>query len=72
MCHKSISLGCSTLFSSKVQKKLDLVADGPPGAIDLLVGVDHLGLLPIDLERIYNLRIQSSPFGPDLLLSSYL
>ena len=60
--------GVQHLFSGKVQEKWDLVSNRPSGAIDLLVGVDHLGLHPIDLERIDNLRIQSSPFGPDLIL----
>ena len=56
------------LFSSQVQKKWDSITDRPAGAIDLLVGADHLGLHPIDFERVANLRILSSSFGSDLIL----
>ena len=40
----------------------------PINTIDLLLGVDHVSLHPVDLELIGNLRLQSSQFGPELIL----
>ena len=45
-----------------------MVSAPPIGTIDLLLAVDHMSLHPVDTERIGNLRLQSSPFGPELIL----
>ena len=56
------------LFSDKVQGEWHLVSAPPIGTMDLLLSVNHMSRHPVDLELIGNLRLQSSQFGPELIL----
>ena len=61
--------GVKHLFSKSIQDQWTDISSRPTGSIDLLLGVDHLRLHPVDLERQENLRIVSSPFGKGLILA---
>ena len=39
--------------------------------MDLLIGLEYLSLYPVDLERLDNLRVVSSPFQKGLILARY-
>ena len=60
--------GVKELFSSDVQGLWDKVATRPSGEIELLLGSNHLGLHPSDLEAKGNLKVLKSKFGSGYVL----
>ena len=60
--------GVKHLFSPHVQQQWNSIASRPTGSIDILLGADCMGLHPVDLERIENMRVLSSSLDPGLIL----
>ena len=60
--------GVKHLFSPHVQQQWKSIASRPTGSIDILLGADCMGLHPVDLERIENMRVLSSSLDPGLIL----
>ena len=58
-------------FSSSIQERWQEVTSRPTGSIDLLIGLDFLGIHPVDVELHNNLRVVSSRFGQGLILSGF-
>ena len=59
------------LFSKAIQDQWECVSSRPMGSVDLLIGLDYLSLHPVDVERLDNLRVVSSPFEKGLILAGY-
>ena len=57
------------LFSSDIQRQWDCIEARPTGEIELLVGLNFLGLHPTDIECVENLKVSSSIFGNQFILS---
>ena len=61
--------GVKEIFSIDIQEVWDSVRTRPSGEVDLLVGNNHLGLHPTELEAVGNIKVLKSKFGSGLVLS---
>ena len=57
-------------FSADMQNKWNLL-DRPAGDIEILIGVNHFGLHPCELECVGNLKVMSSQFGTGYILGGF-
>jgi hypothetical protein len=61
--------GVKDLFSDDIQRVWDRISTRPSGDVELLIGSDHLGLHPSEIEVQGNLKVYKSRFASGYVIA---